>query len=380
MRLIISVKFIGILCILWASQACKKQNSQEIREETGIVERETTIISISTEETFYDSVMGNSSDTEYVVLQENDDTMFSEIGKIVCHGNKYYILDRVGSYTAVSFNHDGTPNAVYGRRGNGPGEYVFPWDIDIDDNYVYILDENHKKLILYSHTGQFIRERKIPFMANGFSLLGKNKYIFSIEPSKKKQNQICITDTAISDLKYCLKRPEKFVGGWVTPNVFRKIENGVTYYQSPTDYIYSFNEEGELSSILKLDFQDKGVPELAKQDFVEAFSKDILRNKLFITDNPIVMKDGKLISQIDANKGIYTVVTDSKTKLCGAKCLDNEISVCDIIEPKTCDDTNRVVCVLDQTILDNCIDLDKLPDNIISALKNGNRVLMLKNI
>ncbi len=177
-----------------------------------------------------------------------------------------------------------------------------------------------------------------------------------------------------------MKRPEKFVGGWVTPNVFRKIENGVTYYQSPTDYIYSFNEEGELSSILKLDFQDKGVPELAKQDFVEAFSKDILRNKLFITDNPIVMKDGKLISQIDANKGIYTVVMDSKTKLCGAKCLDNEISVCDIIEPKTCDDTNRVVCVLDQTILDNCIDLDKLPDNIISALKNGNRVLMLKNI
>lgn len=374
----ITIKFIEVLSLLLVSQACKKHTSAN--EDVGMFEEKAIVLNISTQRNYYDSLVNNSSIPEYIILQENEETMFAEVGKILCHNNNFFILDRVGSYTAVSFSHDGKPIAVYGRRGNGPGEYVFPWDMDVDDDYVYILDENHKKLILYSHSGKFIKEKKIPFMANGFSLLGKNKYIFSIEPSKKNKNQICITDTTISNLKYCLKRPKKFIGGWVTPNVFRKIDGGVTYYQAPTDYIYKFNEKGNLTFAWKLNFQGKGVPELAKQDFVEAFSRNIIKDKLFIMDNPIVMKDGKLISQIDANKGIYTMVINPDTKSCGAKRLDTMMSVSDIIDPKTCDETGRIVCVLDQMFLDNCSDSDQLPDSVVSALKCGNRVLMLKKI
>ena len=47
----------------------------------------------------------------------------------------------------------------YGRVGQGPGEYVFPWDMHVDETGVYVLDTNSKKIIHYTESGTFLSEQ-----------------------------------------------------------------------------------------------------------------------------------------------------------------------------------------------------------------------------
>ena len=47
--------------------------------------------------------------------------------------------------TVVSFTTTGKAYAKYGKIGQGPGEYIKPWDIDVDSAFVYVLDSNRKK-------------------------------------------------------------------------------------------------------------------------------------------------------------------------------------------------------------------------------------------
>lgn len=71
--------------------------------------------------------------------------MFSYANKIIEHNNKYFILDKNSLRSIVSFKKDGNPITKYGRIGQGPGEYVSPWDFDIDTTGLYILDTKSKK-------------------------------------------------------------------------------------------------------------------------------------------------------------------------------------------------------------------------------------------
>lgn len=43
------------------------------------------------------------------------------------------IIDQSALRTVVSFKKDGTSDIKYGRVGQGPGEYVFPWDMHVDE-------------------------------------------------------------------------------------------------------------------------------------------------------------------------------------------------------------------------------------------------------
>ena len=38
----------------------------------------------------------------------------------------------------VSFDHNGKPLASYGKHGNAPDEYIYPWDVDVSVEYIYI--------------------------------------------------------------------------------------------------------------------------------------------------------------------------------------------------------------------------------------------------
>ena len=109
--------------------------------------------------------------------------MFSCADKIIEYNNKYYILDQSALRTVVSFKKDGTSDIKYGRVGQGPGEYVFPWDMHVDETGVYVLDTNSKKIIHYTESGTFLSEQKIPFFADAFKRLKNGNFIFNTTPA-----------------------------------------------------------------------------------------------------------------------------------------------------------------------------------------------------
>ena len=107
-----------------------KQASQEgIRMDT---------LSISSDYGDLEQADFNASNTDFVILQENDRTMFSDISQVIDAFGKYFIVDSYGSRKVVSFDHSGKPLASYGKRGKGPDEYIFPWDVNVTADYVYI--------------------------------------------------------------------------------------------------------------------------------------------------------------------------------------------------------------------------------------------------
>lgn len=73
---------------------------------------EISTVKISIDEAYYDSVASRISDTTFLILDEDDKTMFSCIDKIMAYRDKFYVLDKNESRTVVSFEKDGTGTGV----------------------------------------------------------------------------------------------------------------------------------------------------------------------------------------------------------------------------------------------------------------------------
>ncbi|MCQ5331680.1 6-bladed beta-propeller, partial [Phocaeicola vulgatus] len=117
----------------------------------------------------------------------------------------------------------------------------------------------------YNHIGDYIDSKKIPFESRGFILLNNNKILFNLEPSEDTNNyQLCITDSTLKPLKYMLCYPDKYVGGWVTNDVFLRNNNGISYYNSPADTIYRLDYDGNLVGKRLLSFANGTIDESAK--------------------------------------------------------------------------------------------------------------------
>lgn len=138
-------------------------------------------VEVSTNKNYYDSNINLISDTAFVILQEKENIMFSYADKILEHNNKYFILDKT-LRSIVSFKKGGNPITKYGQIGQGPGEYVSPWDFDIDTTGLYVLDTKSKKVIHYSEEGSFLKERKIPFFADAIKRLENGNFMFNTTP------------------------------------------------------------------------------------------------------------------------------------------------------------------------------------------------------
>lgn len=85
--------------------------------------------------------------------------MFADLDKIIEDNGLFYVLDSFGARTLVSFDSKGNAHAKYGKIGKGPGEFVRPWDFDIYNSQVYILDSNAKKILIFESDGGFKDEK-----------------------------------------------------------------------------------------------------------------------------------------------------------------------------------------------------------------------------
>lgn len=325
---------------------------------------------------------GSASTTDFVILQENDRTMFADINQVIDAFGKYFIVDTYGSRRVVSFDHCGRPLASYGKQGNGPGEYIYPWDVDVTAEYVYILDISQRRLLRYSHEGNYLDSRTIPFDSRGFALLKQGKLLFQLEPSKEGNYQLCVTDSGLNPLSYMLRYPDGYVGGWVTDAVFRKTDNGITYYSSPADTIYRLDYEGNLIGKRLLQFENGPVDASAKINFIEAEQQGKLTVGMHLLNNPVELPNGVCFMEVTdySEGGTYVVALNPANGMHGARKFADNMSVYDVIIPCASTEDNQVISYLDREIAGKCVDFDALPDSLVKALDEGNRLLVLHRV
>lgn len=334
-------------------------------------------VKISIDEAYYDSVASRISDTTFLILDEDDKTMFSCIDKIMAYRDKFYVLDKNESRTVVSFEKDGSPGHRYGRVGQGPGEYVFPWDMDVDETGVYVLDTNSKKVIHYSEEGTFLGERSLPFFADALKRLKNGNFIFNITPDGKQLPALVVTDSLMNPVGRSNSYPEGYVGGCSTGYIFRKNGSEVAFYRSPSDTLIMLDESGKTDAFVVFDFLGKAIPEEAKTNYLAFRGSGVTKDYLRLVNNPIAVSDSIWVGLVEDGEDQYTILFNPLKNQCGGRKFTDASSVYDMIEPIFSDGKGTLFSLISWELKDRCRDYESLPDTIKNALDNGNRVLLI---
>jgi hypothetical protein len=320
---------------------------------------------------------------DFIILKEDSKTMYAEIDKVVYSDENFYIGDFFGGRRVVSFDNLGNPVASFGKRGNGPGEYVLPIDLCVTQDFVYILDSPQRKLLRYNKTGEFIDSKEVPFRCNGFVPLNNGNFLFNISANVLDNNsQICLTDSTLTPLKFSLQYPEGYVDSWFTNNSFRITDSEIVYYSSPCDTIYTFDLNGELAKKTVLNFRGGSLPKEAKLNFSKYDDFNELESGMHLRDNPLITNSGlRHLDVADYNHDYaLRILLDSKGNILRSFDFGSNMSFKDIITDCIEYHNGNIVSYLSAELAQQCMDYDELPDSIKTALNDGNRVLVIHNL
>lgn len=368
-----------ITAMLLGHSACNKKNVAGISSDAPVID--TLVVSVKPDNA--GCLSFNAGNTEFLVLQEDDDIMFAEPNQIIDAYGKYVIVDSYGSRRVVSFDHDGKPYASYGKRGNGPGEYMFPNYVDVDSGFVYILDSSQRKLHKYAHDGKFIDSKSVPFRCNGFALLNDNALLFNLAPSDQVPSyQLCITDSLLNPTGYLVKYPDGYFDSYGTNNIFRKSGKVISYYSSPADTIYQLDYGGNLIGKRVLDFKGNSIDGQAKLNLMDSMENGLLTHGLHVWDSPIETPSGYCfmsVTDYSTDDG-YVIAAKPNENPCYMSEFGEGMSIYGVNAPYSMSYDGRIISYLDLEMAHQCDDFINMPERIVQELKKGNRILVLHRI
>ena len=162
----------------------------------------------------------------------------------------------------------------------------------------------------------------------------------------------------------------------------RDSNNGISYYNSPADTIYRLDYDGNLVGKRLLSFANGTIDESAKLDFVGAEQQGKLTNGMHLLNNPFELPNGICVMEVTdySNKGAYVVTLNPGKKLHRAEKFADHMSIYDVIVPCALSRNNQVISYLDRELAEKCYDFDMMPDSLVKALDEGNRLLVIHNI
>lgn len=140
----------------------------------------------------------------YIDLEDNDDCLLSYIDCAQISDSSILILDK-DNKTVALFDRTGAFKRRIGSRGQGPGEYVKPHDIDLYNDTIYIYDEYLDGALKYDLYGNFIAKDSIGYF----------------------DDVALIKDGSGRYLSVGYNMPEKYTGIFiVSQNPYRKVQIG----------------------------------------------------------------------------------------------------------------------------------------------------------
>ena len=149
---------LSVCCFIVVFILCACNN--RIRGETPLtVNNDLYVVDIDhadRENIVYSAVFGK---LKTVVLGANDSVLIGEISKMQVGRDGIFVLDRNQTKGVYLFSSDGAFVRRFGSVGNGPGEYIAPFDFSLDqkNDELFILDGSKQRINKYDiGTGKFI--------------------------------------------------------------------------------------------------------------------------------------------------------------------------------------------------------------------------------
>ena len=184
----------------------------------------------------------------FIPLETSEESILSEITQVKFLNKKIIIRDNLTS-KVVLFSDDGKYLRNIGNAGRGPGEYtgLTEIDVDVDNNYIFILDNTAKKIITYDLQGNLINELTLKIHTTPFSFqyAGQGKFLVSLNPLFKKSHALVLIDSKGRVVKYMLDNAIH-ISSLLSPSNFFTTSTDIKFMTVSMDTIYQY-KEGRLS-------------------------------------------------------------------------------------------------------------------------------------
>lgn len=214
-----------------------------------------------------------------ITLDFCDDCIIGEVHKILFDESGIFVSDKNITKSVKKFDWSGKLIFSINEVGDGLGKYVLPFDIDLFQDYLAVLDVNQRKVLLFDdQTGAFQEERKIGdqqvvtfahIQEDQFAYhldgrdLGPEKYALgkiSKLSDRNKEMALGVFDFGFTD--YMTVEQE-----------FTKNKTGLLFSKGMNDTIYQVDQFGFHPKYL-LDFGEKRIhDEIKKEDMMTAMQK-----------------------------------------------------------------------------------------------------------
>jgi hypothetical protein len=205
------------------------------------------------------SLSGIFKRVQTIILETNKEALIGDVTSIQVYGDRIYILDRSKSKGVYVFAKTGKFIQRIGKFGQGPAEYVEPFDFTIDkkNNQIYLLDRPSQKILKYSlSTGAYLSSIKLAvrqYQVYHIQSVGDKLYtdVFCSvkgEPAFLLQEiNLSTGDTEKKWLASSNYSKNNTDIEFRTQNVFYdKTQDSPKFLQSYMDTIVSFNKKGEI--------------------------------------------------------------------------------------------------------------------------------------
>ena len=95
---------------------------------------------------------------KFVRLETKEESLISAVSSVIFVGEGIVIVDEIGKI--LLFDNEGNYIRKIANRGRGPGEYlnITSCSYNSNEKALSIYDDYSKKLLLYSTSGEFIKE------------------------------------------------------------------------------------------------------------------------------------------------------------------------------------------------------------------------------
>lgn len=219
------------------------------------------------------SLSGYVDSVSFLPLETERDYIFRNIDKMVFRNGNIYIGD-YHSRKILVYNKDGKGVFTLDRTGRGPGEYLDMKSFTVDGKYIYILDNQMRKVHRYeASAGSFVDSFDLSFVAWDMEVLYNGGFIFAFAPmaggrldKSQPPYRILITD---NDMKITGKMFEYGKGDYDLigyPRYFSAYKDEIIYSSYAFDgYVIFDRNTGMAKETVGIVF-NHGIPEKSRQD------------------------------------------------------------------------------------------------------------------
>jgi hypothetical protein len=369
-----------LVTLLSTFSACQNKEGASASEENSIP---TQVIKWKSGKDFQikDIVRG----IQYIPLEDNENSLFSTIDKLIIKGDRIYLLDITGLKSLLVFDITGKFLHRVGRQGNGPGEYSHFINFDILDNGIVSLYDHAKRhMMIYDADGNYIQSIKSSYSFNDFCMLSNSCYLLALDIYEKNNNKRKVS--LAKNLKHIEKSwfyfSDDYKNDRLNIRVFQPYKDNIAYMLPiASDTLFIFDRQGTIQQAYFFDFGNQKLPEKLKNSYEETINKRkqgiyytyffntpiLVRNYIFAI---IFMENQKYITVFDRvnNTSTYEALTPEN------------FSIEHVNFPLCAINDSIIVSYIDSNLYDAIKDRISVNPEIDNHLMNGGAIICLNTI